>query len=105
MKGASSNNLLIFGSELGTVEEYVQNFERLTAQVRKLPDDQYKGYFLHGLKSEIWGRVRSLIALGPLSRSISERHQSRREGDTGTRRWVRVLEGHDDQRWVRVGSG
>lgn len=50
------------------VEEYIQAFEGLIAQVAKLPDEQYMGYFIHGLKDGIRGRVRSLKALGPISR-------------------------------------
>ncbi|MCI34509.1 hypothetical protein A2U01_0055729, partial [Trifolium medium] len=53
----------------GTVEEYIQEFERLTAQIPRLPDKQYLGYFLHGLKDEIRGRVRSFVAMGPITRS------------------------------------
>lgn len=51
----------------GSVEEYIQDFERLISQVSRLPDDQYFGYFIHGLKEGIRGRVRSMRALGPLS--------------------------------------
>lgn len=53
----------------GSVDEYIQEFERLTSQVKRLPDEQYFGYFVHGLKEGIRGRVRSMRALGPLSRS------------------------------------
>lgn len=52
-----------------TVDDYIQEFERLTSQVKCLPDDQYFGYFVHGLKEGIRGRVRSMRAMGPLSRS------------------------------------
>lgn len=53
----------------GSVEEYIERFELLTAQVRKLPEEQFFGYFIHGLKENIRGRVRSMKALGPISRS------------------------------------
>lgn len=53
----------------GSVEEYIQEFERLVAQVPWLPDKQYLGYFIHGLHEGIRGRVRSLKFLGPISRS------------------------------------
>ncbi|KAL6516002.1 hypothetical protein OROGR_019307 [Orobanche gracilis] len=53
----------------GDVEEYIEMFEKLTAQVKKLPDDQFFGYFIHGLKDNLKGRIRSMRALGPLSRS------------------------------------
>ncbi|MCI77093.1 retrotransposon gag protein, partial [Trifolium medium] len=48
----------------GTMDEYIQEFEFLVAQVPKLPDNQFMGYFIHGLKDEIRGRVRSFMALG-----------------------------------------
>jgi hypothetical protein len=53
----------------GTVEEYINEFEYLTAQIPKLPDKQFLGYFLHGLNSDIRGRVRSLAAMGDMSRA------------------------------------
>ena len=53
----------------GTVEDYIQEFECLTAQIPRLLDKQYLGYFLHGLKDEIRSRVRSFVAMGPLTRS------------------------------------
>ncbi|MCH79728.1 Ty3/gypsy retrotransposon protein, partial [Trifolium medium] len=54
--------------QTGTVEEYIVEFEYLIAQIPKLPDKQFRGYFIHGLKSEIKGKVRSLIAMGEVSR-------------------------------------
>ncbi|MCI00504.1 hypothetical protein A2U01_0021523, partial [Trifolium medium] len=53
----------------GTIEEYITDFEYLVAQIPKLPEKQFQGYFLHGLKKEIKGRVRSLVAMGEMSRS------------------------------------
>ncbi|XP_057418840.1 uncharacterized protein LOC130713055 [Lotus japonicus] len=53
----------------GTVEEYITDFEYLTAQIPKLPEKQYQGYFLHGLKEEIRGKVRSLVAMGGVNRA------------------------------------
>lgn len=53
----------------GTVEEYILEFEYLIAQIPKLPGKQFLGYFLHGLKSEIRGKVRSLATMGEMSRS------------------------------------
>ncbi|MCH83545.1 RNA-directed DNA polymerase (Reverse transcriptase), partial [Trifolium medium] len=55
--------------QVGTVDEYIAEFEFLTAQIPKLPDKQFLGYFLHGLKTEIRGKVRSLAAVGELSRA------------------------------------
>ncbi|GAU40483.1 hypothetical protein TSUD_286380 [Trifolium subterraneum] len=53
----------------GTVEDYIIDFEYLVAQIPRLPEKQYLGYFLHGLKTEVRGKVRSLVALGEISRS------------------------------------
>jgi hypothetical protein len=37
----------------GTMEEYITEFEYLTAKIPKLPEKEFLGYFLHGLKTEI----------------------------------------------------
>jgi hypothetical protein len=55
--------------QAGSVDEYIGEFEYLTAQISRLPEKQYLGYFLHGLKPEIRGRVRSLVAVGDISRA------------------------------------
>ncbi|GAU37691.1 hypothetical protein TSUD_164940 [Trifolium subterraneum] len=52
----------------GTVEDYITEFEYLIAQIPKLPEKQFQGYFLHGLKTEIRGKVRSMAAMGEMSR-------------------------------------
>ncbi|GAU10872.1 hypothetical protein TSUD_424570, partial [Trifolium subterraneum] len=44
----------------GTVEEYVEAFELLSSQVGRLPEEQYLGYFMSGLKPQIRRRVRTL---------------------------------------------
>ncbi|MCI52065.1 pentatricopeptide repeat-containing protein, partial [Trifolium medium] len=44
----------------GTVEEFVEAFELLSSQVGRLPEDQYLGYFMSGLKPQIRRRVRTL---------------------------------------------
>ncbi|MCH81241.1 Ty3/gypsy retrotransposon protein, partial [Trifolium medium] len=53
----------------GTVDEYITEFEYLIAQIPKLPEKQFRGYFLHGLKPEVRGKVRSLASVGDLNRS------------------------------------
>ncbi|PNY17867.1 hypothetical protein L195_g014621, partial [Trifolium pratense] len=53
----------------GSVDDYINDFEYLTAQIPRLPDKQFLGYFLHGLKEEVRGKVRSLSVMGDLSRS------------------------------------
>lgn len=53
----------------GMVEEYITEFEYLTIQISKLPEKQFRGYFLHGLKTGIKGKVRSLAAMGDINRT------------------------------------
>ncbi|GAU50456.1 hypothetical protein TSUD_373220 [Trifolium subterraneum] len=55
--------------QTGTVEDYITEFEYLIAQIPRLPEKQFRGYFLHGLKSEIKGKVRSLATMGEMSRT------------------------------------
>lgn len=51
------------------MEEYIKEFERLVAQVDRLLEAQFVGYFIHGLRDGIRGKVRSLKVLGPVSRA------------------------------------
>ncbi|CAJ2651202.1 unnamed protein product [Trifolium pratense] len=51
--------------QTGSVEDYVEAFELLSSQVGRLPEEQYLGYFMSGLKPQIRRRVRTL---NPLSR-------------------------------------
>ncbi|PNX91472.1 pentatricopeptide repeat-containing protein [Trifolium pratense] len=44
----------------GTVEEFVESFELLSSQIGRLPEEQYLGYFMSGLKPQIRRRVRTL---------------------------------------------
>lgn len=46
--------------QVGDVEEYISEFEYISSQVMRLPEDQYLGYFLGGLKPEIRLKVRTL---------------------------------------------
>jgi hypothetical protein len=34
--------------QTGTIEDYIADFEYLTAQIPRLPDKQFQGYFIHG---------------------------------------------------------
>ncbi|KAI5423287.1 hypothetical protein KIW84_046322 [Lathyrus oleraceus] len=45
--------------QMGDVEEYILEFEYVSSQVGRLPEEQYLGYFMGGLKSEI--RLRSFV--------------------------------------------
>ncbi|GAU31427.1 hypothetical protein TSUD_221980 [Trifolium subterraneum] len=51
------------------VDEYITEFEYLTAQIPRLPEKQFLGYFMHGLKTGIRGKVRSLSVMGELNRT------------------------------------
>ncbi|MCI04942.1 retrotransposon gag protein, partial [Trifolium medium] len=46
--------------QTGSVEEFVEAFELLSSQVGRLPEEQYLGYFMSGLKPSIRRRVRTL---------------------------------------------
>ncbi|WVZ04691.1 hypothetical protein V8G54_018037 [Vigna mungo] len=46
-------------SQMGSVDEYLAEFEYISSQVYRLPEEQYLGYFIGGLRSEIWRRVRT----------------------------------------------
>ncbi|XP_057444654.1 uncharacterized protein LOC130736899 [Lotus japonicus] len=74
--------------QTGYVEEYITEFEYLTAQIPKLPDKQFQGYFVHGLKEEIRGIVRSLAAMGGVSRSkllvVARAVEKEVKGDSGS---------------------
>ncbi|GAU16304.1 hypothetical protein TSUD_299360 [Trifolium subterraneum] len=57
-------------AELSGVKTTLANMEQNQARlIALLPEKQYLGYFLHGLKEEIKGKVRSLTVVGELSRS------------------------------------
>lgn len=74
----------------GTIEEYIEDFERLVAQLPRLPNDQYLGYFVHGLKGKIRGKVRSMIAMGPMSKAklMNVARAVERELEEGPRDWT-----------------
>nr|KYP71834.1 Retrotransposable element Tf2 [Cajanus cajan] len=42
----------------GTVTSYIEEFEYLTSQVPKMPEQQFMAYFMHGLRAEIRRKVR-----------------------------------------------
>lgn len=43
--------------QTGNVDEYITDFEFVSSQVVRLSEDQYLGYFIGGLKTEICLRV------------------------------------------------
>ncbi|MCI18277.1 pentatricopeptide repeat-containing protein, partial [Trifolium medium] len=46
--------------QTGSVEEFVEAFELLSSQMGRLPEEQYLGYFMSGLKPHIRRRVHTL---------------------------------------------
>lgn len=53
--GRRSDNLFEELKDLkqtGDVEDYISEFEYVSSQVNRLPEEQYLGYFLGGLKPE-----------------------------------------------------
>jgi len=58
--GRTSNNPFEELKDLlqtNSVEEYLAEFEYISSQVSRLPEEQYLGYFIGGLRSEIRWRV------------------------------------------------
>jgi len=86
----------------GDVDQYIQEFEFLVAQIPKLPDEQYFSYFISGLKDELKGRIRSLKSIGPLSRGRLINVTRAVEKEIGGR----VKQSGGQGRWEsRMGSG
>ncbi|KAJ9543643.1 hypothetical protein OSB04_023350 [Centaurea solstitialis] len=46
-------------NQTGSVDEFITEFEYISSQVSRLPEEQYLGYFLGGLRPEIRLRVRT----------------------------------------------
>ena len=55
--------------QMGTVEEYIQEYEKVAAQFSSMPEDQRLGYFMNGLQGEIKRRIR-IHEPGDLSRAM-----------------------------------
>ena len=66
------------------LKEKLKRLKTLTAQESRLPNDQFFGYFVHGLKDGIRGRVRSLHTLGPLFQS----RMMKSGNSSGVRAWM-----------------
>ncbi|KAJ1422761.1 Retrotransposon gag domain [Sesbania bispinosa] len=45
--------------QIGSIEEYIAEFELISSQVGRLPEEQYLGYFMGGLRPELRCRVRT----------------------------------------------
>ncbi|WVZ12247.1 hypothetical protein V8G54_016777, partial [Vigna mungo] len=53
-------------SQTGSVDEYLAEFEYISSQVSRLPEEQYLGYFIGGLRLEIRRRVRTFNPMNRL---------------------------------------
>lgn len=82
------------------MEEYILKFEYVSSQVGRLPEEQYLGYFMGGLKSEIRLRVRTFnprtrVEAMKIARDVETELRGslvRRSG--GTRQWKGERESH-----------
>ncbi|KAI5447488.1 hypothetical protein KIW84_015083 [Lathyrus oleraceus] len=76
----------------GSVEEFVEAFELLSSQVGRLPEEQYLGYFISGLKPQIRRRMRTLnprnrIKMMRIAKDVEV--ELKEEDDDGERRDVK----------------
>ncbi|GAU37038.1 hypothetical protein TSUD_207440 [Trifolium subterraneum] len=92
--------------QTGSVEDFVEAFELLSSQVGKLPEEQYLGYFMSGLKPQIRRRVRTLnpksrMQMMRITKDVEE--ELKEEDDDGDGRVMkRVGSGKGD--WAGSGS-
>jgi hypothetical protein len=78
--------------QTGSVEEFTEAFELLSSQVGRLPEEQYLGYFMSGLKSTIRRRVRTLnpqnrMQMMRIAKDVEE--ELREEDDEGSRSFAK----------------
>lgn len=85
----------------GSVEEFVEAFELLSSQVGRLPEEQYLGYFMSGLKPQICRRVRTFNPLNRMQmmRIAKDVEEKLRENDDDAGRYGSKKGGQD--RWDR----
>jgi hypothetical protein len=81
--------------QTGSVEEFVEAFELLSSQVGRLPEEQYLGYFMGGLKDPIRRRVRTFnpntrMAVMRIAKDVES--ELKEGGDDDDRRYKRVME-------------
>ncbi|PNY17068.1 retrotransposon-related protein [Trifolium pratense] len=82
--------------QTGSVEDYVEAFELLSSQVGRLPEEQYLGYFMSGLKAQIRRRVRTLnpssrLQMMRIAKDVEE--ELKEEDDENDRRFGKKLGG------------
>jgi hypothetical protein len=85
--------------QTGTVEEFTEAFELLSSQVGRLPEEQYLGYFMSGLKPTIRRRVRTLnpqnrMEMMRIAKDVEE--ELREEDDEGNKTFVKKNLGRND---------
>jgi hypothetical protein len=85
--------------QTGSVEEFTEAFELLSSQVCRLPEEQYLGYFMSGLKPTIRRRVRTLnpqnrMQMMRIAKDVEE--ELREEGDEGNKAFVKRNLGRTD---------
>lgn len=83
--------------QTGSVEEFVEAFELLSSQVGRLPEEQYLGYFMSGLKAQIRRRVRTLNPQNRMQMMRMEKDvedELKDEDDDGERRYGKKSVGY-----------
>lgn len=85
--------------QTGSVEEFVEAFELLSSQVGRLPEEQYLGYFMSGLKQPIRRRVRTLnpqnrMQMMRMAKDVEE--ELKEEDDDGDRAYGKKLLGRSE---------
>lgn len=83
----------------GSVEEFVEAFELLSSQVGRLPEEQYLGYFMSGLKQPIRRMVRTLnpqnrMQMKRMAKDVEE--ELNEEDDDGARSYGKKLVGRSE---------
>lgn len=89
--------------QTGNVEEFVEAFELLSSQVGRLPEEQYLGYFMSGLKPQIRRRVRTLnpqnrMQMMRIAKDVEEelRDDDDEAGRYGSKKGVQERAGKND---------
>lgn len=90
--------------QTGSVEEFVEAFELLSSQVGRLPEEQYLGYFMSGLKQPIRRRVRTLnpqtrMQMMRMAKDVED--ELREEDDDGSRTYSKKIVGRSEANGLR----
>lgn len=71
--------------QTGTMDEYIEEFEILMAHIPPMPEDQYMGFLLGGMKEEIQMEV---LAFEPPQADRSGAFDRTEVGESGSIEWV-----------------